>query len=251
MKHGAPAQEVAQLQSGLEASYRSQVRALQRAQREAEQAMRAQIRQAARSLEAQIPTVNQTYDDIAKQVYAQYRQQQIKLPAQASGLATGTADSLAQKGRLSYEDTQAQTQQSRAQALSGIQSDIARIEETGDLQLAQNAERYAQAAEQLKQQLAQQAYEQLLAARQTQQEGLSPESAQSVLARLLEQLAGLYTNPGPSQETTAATVTNPNGSGWVYVGGIGRITYAELLALVKAGQVVETESNGVYTYRRA
>jgi hypothetical protein len=129
-------------------------------------AIRASISQGTKALESQKSTVDQTYDELARQAYAQYRQQQTRLPSQTSNLATGTADSLALQGTLNYENNLALGERERADTLSSIDSDIAQLRASGDASLAQNAEKYALMAEQYRQQQEQQeqqAYERQLA----------------------------------------------------------------------------------------
>lgn len=46
-------------------------------------------------------------------------------------------------------------------------------------------------------------------------------------------------------------ITNSHGNGWVYVEGMGRMTWDELESEIDNGKVVETMKNGVYTYRKA
>ena len=46
-------------------------------------------------------------------------------------------------------------------------------------------------------------------------------------------------------------ITNSHGNGWVYVEGMGRMTWDELESEIDNGKVVETMNNGVYTYRKA
>lgn len=58
---------------------------------------------------------------------------------------------------------------------------------------------------------------------------------------------------GSSTQTSSATITNRNGNGWVYVQGIGRLTYNELEKKVDSGKVVEiyNRSKDTYTYVKA
>lgn len=46
-------------------------------------------------------------------------------------------------------------------------------------------------------------------------------------------------------------ITNRNGDGWVYVAGIGRLTYEELRNQVKDGTIKETRKKNKYTYTKA
>lgn len=46
-------------------------------------------------------------------------------------------------------------------------------------------------------------------------------------------------------------VTNSHGDGWIYVEGMGRMTWDELESEIDNGKIVETMKNGVYTYRKA
>lgn len=247
----------------------------------ANSALKSQINAGVSQLESQIPTLNQSYDDIAKQGYAKYRQQQAKLPAQTSGLATGTADSLALQGRLSYENSQAQTERERVNALTGIRGDIAQLEATGDIQLAQNAEKYALLAEQYRQQQEQEAYNRMITERQwqaqqdetaynrakgnaTKEEPVDTISLwnqynyakaygnEALAAQIMQQINSAFGVQSDSATTPdSAMISNRNGNGWIFVDGIGRITYAELRDLVNSGQVSETVANGKYAYRRA
>lgn len=47
------------------------------------------------------------------------------------------------------------------------------------------------------------------------------------------------------------TTTNDHGSDWVYVEGLGRMTWSELEDAINKGTVTETASNGRYTFRKA
>lgn len=48
-----------------------------------------------------------------------------------------------------------------------------------------------------------------------------------------------------------AGTSNRSGNGWVYVEGMGRMTWDELESEIDSGNVVETMKNGVYSYRKA
>ncbi len=95
------------------------------------------------TLNAQKATTNNTYDDIAKQVYANYMVNQNKLPSQMTNLASGTADSLKLKGTLNYENNLSSSEKARAAQLAAIDTDISNVGTTADETIAANAEKYA------------------------------------------------------------------------------------------------------------
>lgn len=254
----------------------------------ANRALQARVQQGKQTLEAQIPTLNQTYDDIARQGYANYRQQQTKLPSQLSGLATGTADSLTLQGRLGFENAQAQTERERANALTGIQSDIANLQTTGDIQLAENASQYALMAEQYRQQMEQEMYNRSLTERQWQNQQEQQEYERTLAERAyanslnkgteeskpsaseLRSLYQMYMDYGDvdraayigrmldemfggstASQSQQATVANRHGDGWIEVGG-ARIGLDGLQAGIQNGTIVAIRnSDGSITYRRA
>jgi hypothetical protein len=109
----------------------------------ANRAQKRSVEQGVSQLKKQKNTVNQSYDDIAKQVYANYRQGQIQLPMQTSGLASGAADSLSLRGRLNYENALQSNERQRADALDAIDTLIAELRANGAQALAENIEKYA------------------------------------------------------------------------------------------------------------
>lgn len=66
---------------------------------------------------------------------------------------------------------------------------------------------------------------------------------------LQNDLASLKKNSYTELETF--TTTNDHGSDWVYVEGLGRMTWSELEDAINKGTVTETASNGRYTFRKA
>ena len=66
---------------------------------------------------------------------------------------------------------------------------------------------------------------------------------------LQNDLASLKKNSYTGLETF--TTTNDHGSDWVYVEGLGRMTWSELEDAINKGTVTETASNGRYTFRKA
>lgn len=63
--------------------------------------------------------------------------------------------------------------------------------------------------------------------------------------------AGDYFYLSPTKKRQETTVTNRNGNGWVYVEGVGRVSYEELEKMVEDGSVLENEENGKLTYTKA
>ncbi len=128
------------------------------AQKAANKAQKLAVEQGTTALNAQKANTNDTYDDIAKQVYANYRLNQNKLPSLMTHLASGTADSLKLKQTLNYEDNLNASEKERTEQLAAIDTDISELETSGDISIANNAEKYALLRHQEASELAQQAY---------------------------------------------------------------------------------------------
>ena len=122
------------------------------AQAAAEEAIRTSIEAGVKRLEEEKNTVVQSYDDLAKQAYSQYRQQQATLPKNTAGLASGVADSLTLQGQLNYQNAQAQNERQRQNTLRAIDSDIEVYRQSGDISMLSNTEKYALMTEQYRQQ---------------------------------------------------------------------------------------------------
>jgi len=106
-------------------------------------AIDAQIQSGVNSLTSQKDLINQSYDDLAKQAYAAYRQEQMYSPYKNSQLATGTADTMDLKSRLNYENNLASSERNRLNALNDVDTAIENLRLSGDASKAGNAEKYA------------------------------------------------------------------------------------------------------------
>lgn len=130
---------------------------------------RAQIDQGKLRLQQQLPTINQNYEDAARQAYIQYMQGKKELPEQLArqGIGSGGAaeSSLTALANI-YGQTLANAKNTQTQAVNELNNSIANLEASGNLQAAKNAYNIAlqqaqaqQTALQQQQALEQQAYQ--------------------------------------------------------------------------------------------
>lgn len=115
-----------------------------------QQAMNAANRQAKlaaeqnrQKIQGQKVLLNQNFDGLAKQAYANYRQDGVKLPSLTSRLSTGTADSLALKGKLNYENNLMTNERQRQNELNALDSQINNSDFAYRNALASNTEKYS------------------------------------------------------------------------------------------------------------
>lgn len=107
---------------------------------------RAQIEQGRLQLEQQIPTINQNYENAARQAYIQYMQSRKDLPEQlaAQGINGGATESSMTALANQYGNSLASAKNEQTNALNNINNSIANLEASGNLQYAQNAYSIAQ-----------------------------------------------------------------------------------------------------------
>lgn len=113
------------------------------ARRKSDEAIAAAIEKNAAAMLTQKDNVSKQYGDMASQSYVNYRQAQQKLPQQLGGVSTGAADSLMLQGNLNYQNSLNSINDQKAQSLTQIDRDVADLRATGDINIAQNAEKYA------------------------------------------------------------------------------------------------------------
>ena len=102
----------------------------------------AAIAQGKQSLQQQLPGIQQSYDDAARQAYIQYMNTRRDLPQQlaAAGISgQGAAESTISGQQNAYQNALSQSEQARRNAEQQIQNQMANLEATGNLQYAQNA----------------------------------------------------------------------------------------------------------------
>jgi hypothetical protein len=160
------------------------------AQRAAEEAIQKQIKQRVGELESQISDAEGTYDEAARQLYIQYRQNQAKRPAQTAGLESGMADALSRRDSLEYENMQGQTKDEREKTRSQIESQIQKVKSQGEAELDENEEKYAQMAKDYLANLEMQAYANLAAQQEGQAadgEALGENAIRNIALRLIQQ----------------------------------------------------------------
>jgi len=125
-------------------AYQQQMQAAKEAE---EAALRAKIDQSVESLMGQIPSLNQQYDNMAKESYKNYMlgQREMQNQLQRLGLSGQGITETTQSGLLTdYQNALQSGEQARAEAVRGIESDASQIRATGDVGIAQNAASYSQ-----------------------------------------------------------------------------------------------------------
>ena len=146
------------------------------------------------ALRTQAQDLNQSYDDLARQAYIAYMRSSKDMPYRlsVSGLTGGATESAMVSLGTSYQETLGQNERERLSALRRIDSEIAQLVSTGDMEKAQaaanNASEYASALSDI--------YRSLLSARQNEaqsiadnayrQQQLSAETQQREYERQLE-----------------------------------------------------------------
>lgn len=111
--------------------------------RDQEEQTRAAINQGVSRLQGQTPFIQQNYDDAARQAYIQMMQAQKALPEQlaANGISNSGASESAMVGiRNNYGQTLNDADIIRQNAINKLNSDIANLQATGNLQIAEGAQ---------------------------------------------------------------------------------------------------------------
>ena len=159
-----------------------------------QQAVQAGVDKGVAALRTQAQDLNQSYDDLARQAYIAYMRSSKDMPYRlsVSGLTGGATESAMVSLGTSYQETLGQNERERLSALRQIDSEIAQLVSTGDMEKAQaaanNASEYASALSDI--------YRSLLSARQNEaqsiadnayrQQQLSAETQQREYERQLE-----------------------------------------------------------------
>ena len=113
----------------------------------------------------QLPLVNESYDNLARQAYAEYMKARTGLPEQVSGMATGMADSLLTQNDLNYQNNLSSNELARAAALADVRTQAAQAQAQGELQAAQIQAELEQQAYQRRLEVMRMAQQQQAAAR--------------------------------------------------------------------------------------
>ena len=156
--------------------------------------MQASVDKGVAALRTQARDVNDSYDNLARQAYIAYMNDTKQMPYRlsASGLTGGATESAMVSLGTSYQETLGQNERERLSALRQIDSEIAQLVSTGDMEKAQaaadNASQYASALSDI--------YRSLISARQNEaqsiaqnayrQQQLSAEAQQREYERQLE-----------------------------------------------------------------
>ena len=142
----APAPSAPQIPNAYE-GYGDALKSYQQEQEElARRQFEASIQQAQNSLSGQKDTVNQQYDELARQMYIDRRMNEKKLPQQmaAMGYNGGTTESAALGLQTSYQDALRQGETARNSTLSSLDQAIINAKLSGDIALAQQLTELAQ-----------------------------------------------------------------------------------------------------------
>ena len=97
-----------------------------------------------KAMESQKGVINQQYGDIAAQQYVLHRQGQKNMPSQLSGRGDGDIASLQLQANANYQNAVSDTLLARDNALLGVDNDILQYKASGEMQMAEYAEKYAQ-----------------------------------------------------------------------------------------------------------
>lgn len=128
------------------------------AQRAAAAAQAAQTRAAVEALQGNRRSIEQDAEEAAKQAYISRMLTEKRLPQQlaATGSSGGMTDSAVLRINSDYENSRNDIMNARNNALADLNSQIAQVEATGDISLAQQQSEWAQQLAQMQWQLAQQ-----------------------------------------------------------------------------------------------
>lgn len=148
--------------SGMSSDYDSLLSAYEKRQAEIlkkqQEALQSEINNNVSNLEAQKASVNANYDDAARQAYITKMQNQKALPEQLA--AQGHNGGMSETANLSiganYQNNLANINNSRNEALNGIDTEINNVKSAGSIEAAQLAANSAQSALDVYLQLAQQ-----------------------------------------------------------------------------------------------
>lgn len=150
-------------------AWQEQVDSYNKMREYADALIRAQIEQGKLQLQQQLPTINQNYENAARQAYIQYMQNRKELPEQLArqGIGAGGASESAMVSLANnYGQALSSAKNAQTQAVNELNNSIANLEASGNLQAAQNAYNIAlqqaqaqQTALQQQQALEQQAYQ--------------------------------------------------------------------------------------------
>lgn len=236
------------------------------AQRAAEAAQEARTRAAVEALQGNRRTIEQDAEEAAKQAYISRMLTEKRLPQQlaATGSSGGMTDSAVLRMNSDYENSRNDIMNAKNNALADLNSQIAQVEATGDISLAQQQSEWAQQLAQMQWQLAQQEAE-----RQQELELAAINASKSGSGKgglSIGELRNLYNDglidqetfyelsgiPHTAQETLTGAITNRTGAGWIAVDGLGRFSTGELSKLIDNGTVLAVRNaDGSITYQRA
>lgn len=106
---------------------------------EARRLYQQQVQQGTARLNAQRGTVNQTYEDAARQAYISYMQNQRAIPGQlaAAGITGGAAESTMLGAQTAYQGSLGSISAAKQKALNDIDTAITELQNAGDVQAAQ------------------------------------------------------------------------------------------------------------------
>ena len=158
----------------------------------------------------QLPLVNESYDNLARQAYAAYMKSRTGLPEQTAGMATGMADSLMTQNDLNYQNNLSSNELARAAALADVRTQAAQIQAQGELQRAQTQADLEQQAYQRMVELMQMQWEQ----EQQERKAASKTTTTTYKPRLtLDQAKAAYDGGIRTQEVMEA-MNYYYGAGW-------------------------------------
>ena len=136
-----------------------------------QQALQASVDKGVAALQGQVQDVNTSYDDLARQAYISYMKGAKELPYKlsAGGLTGGATESAMVSLGTSYQETLGQSERERLKALRQIDSEMAALQSTGDIEkanaTAKNASQYASALQDI--------YQSLLSAQQNEAQSIA------------------------------------------------------------------------------
>jgi len=124
--------------------YDQQLKAMQEAQRQAEEAQRLAVERGVNTLNAQRAGINQKTDAALNQAYIndQLGNRNLTQQMKSQGLTGGLTESSMLDKRAAYENVLNDTRLAGNNALNQIETDISNLKTTGDLNIANNASEY-------------------------------------------------------------------------------------------------------------
>jgi len=119
---------------------------LKKAEEESKAALQAKVAQGVNTLSSAKSGINQTYANSAKEAYTLNAKSALQVPQQLSamGINGGMAQKSIRDMNLAYQNAQNEGRTARDTSLAGVDADIANLQATGDISIAENANTYAQ-----------------------------------------------------------------------------------------------------------